>query len=94
MNTEHIISKRQNTHGSYAVSANMADAITLTIEKSPNWSSLPAGVRNAFRMIAVKLARAACGDWKEKDHYADISGYAVLALRSLPAEPGVDTPES
>jgi hypothetical protein len=30
-------------------------------------------------MICVKLARIACGDATERDHWRDIAGYATLA---------------
>jgi hypothetical protein len=42
----------------------------------------------AVSMILMKIARVAAGNPNEPDHWADISGYAQLVLRSLEKEGG------
>lgn len=81
---EDVLRERERTHGSFAEVAELHDAILgLLVDRLP--LERPIALSLALDMIVLKLARLACGDPFELDHYVDIAGYAKLAQREIEA---------
>lgn len=73
-----LTNERKNTHGDWLEQAGLAEALQATVESSPRWQYLPAFVKQAVKMILVKISRAVSGNYSEPDHWDDIAGYAHL----------------
>lgn len=83
MNIDKILEARQGTHGHYVEQAILACTILDVFESGKNWRDLNSAQQYALIMIAGKIARILSGNPDEIEHYADISGYATLVVRSL-----------
>jgi hypothetical protein len=84
--TLRLLDARQETHGSFAETAAVAQAIKTAIRDRA--ARLPPVQREALDQI-TKLARILCGDANHRDHWFDIAGYAELAAASLPPDNSV-----
>lgn len=67
-----LLNERQKTHG---------NALDNALAYSPENP-----LQYPFDMIRVKMARLTTGDKRFKDHWADIEGYARMALMFLDEE--------
>jgi hypothetical protein len=76
-----LLAARQATHGDFAETATLAQAIKGVIGRRA--ASLPPMQREALDQIATKLARILAGDANHADHWDDVAGYARLAAASL-----------
>lgn len=76
-----LLEERKKTHGDYAVTANVAQKLKAMIRNSPSYPDMTQKQCESLDMIAVKLARIMCGDPHEPDHFRDIAGYALLAIK-------------
>ncbi len=75
-----ILEARGKTHGSFATNAHISQAIkALIFEHAKN---IPDVQREALDMIALKLSRIVSGKANVRDHWIDISGYALLAAEA------------
>jgi len=81
--TSVLLSERQKTHGSFADNAAISQALKCEFRESPSWHSLTPVKQEALEMIAFKLSRILSGKADEADHWADIQGYAGLALKEI-----------
>lgn len=71
-----LLVEREKTHGNFRLVAKIAQDIKDSMHWSP--ADLPKAQREALDLIATKIARIMCGNNKDKDHWADIAGYAKL----------------
>lgn len=76
-----LLQERAKTHGDYALTAKTAQKIKAMIRNSPAYPDMSEQQCESLDMIAVKLARVMCGDPHEPDHWRDLAGYALLAIR-------------
>jgi hypothetical protein len=83
MNTNQILSDREQTHGLFREVANYSQAIKQLMRTSRNWSRLDATQAQALEVVADKVARILCGDPSYLDHWQDGAGYFELAARDL-----------
>jgi len=74
-----LLDEREQTHGDFARVAFVAGSIRALLHRG-ELSDVQA---EALTMIASKLARIACGNPHEPDHWRDIAGYAELVVRDL-----------
>lgn len=81
MEVKQLIDERQSTHGDYTDNAKVSQAIKAILREQPGWSTMTNRQRESLDMIACKIGRIMSGQSHFKDHWADISGYAQLALR-------------
>lgn len=84
--SEDILNEREKTHGEYCDVAKTAQSIQLDMRCSKNWFHLNSMQRESLEMIATKISRILNGDPNKKDHWDDISGYALLISRELKDE--------
>ena len=75
--SEKILKERAKTHGDFKDVASTAQEIKCVMRKGKRWRNLSAKQREAFELIATKIARAVNGPYHEDD-YDDIIGYATL----------------
>jgi hypothetical protein len=83
MNTQNILSDREQTHGQYREMAGYAQAIKTLMRSSRNWSRLDVAQAQALEVVADKVARILCGDPSFMDHWQDGAGYFELVVRDL-----------
>ena len=76
-----ILNERGDTYGDYAEMASMSQAIKDAIV--PGSALLNPAQRESIEMIAVKMARIACGDPDHVDSWEDIAGYATLIVNQI-----------
>jgi len=79
MDTQHIITERETTHGSFVQVAQTAQHFKSMFAGGP-FTNVQ---HEALDLIATKLARLLHGDATMVDHWADIAGYAMLVVRDL-----------
>ena len=77
---ERILNERAGTHGTFEDVARVHTHLL-------NATELPGGyemtLAQAVNMICHKLARAVVGNAFEIDHWRDIAGYAMLAVKHI-----------
>lgn len=81
--TEQILKQRAETHGSFCGVAVVAQELKAVISTASGYPNLNLQQKEALDMIASKIARIVCGNPDFKDHWDDISGYAMLVGRTL-----------
>jgi len=83
MNTDQILSDREQTHGLFREVASYSQAFKNMMRTSRNWNRLDVAQAQALEVIADKVARILCGDPSYQDHWQDGAGYFELVLRDL-----------
>ena len=75
------LAERETMHGDYLKVATVAQSIKDALD----WQQgkLSTAQRESLDMIATKMARIACGDPDNIDHWLDIEGYARLVRNIL-----------
>lgn len=73
-----LLVERQSTHGSFVENARISQQIKAVMHSSSEWKRLLPPKREALDMIALKISRILSSDVAYKDHWDDISGYALL----------------
>jgi hypothetical protein len=76
-----LLQERAKTHGDYELTAKVAQKIKAMIRNSPSYPDMNERQCESIEMIALKLARVMCGNPHEPDHWKDIAGYALLAVK-------------
>ena len=71
-----ILNERGDTYGDYTEMAAVSQAIKDVVLQGS--ALLNPAQRESIEMIAVKMARIACGDPDHVDSWDDIAGYATL----------------
>lgn len=81
-----ILTEREQTHGSFDKNSSVAQQIKNVVRDSG--AKLTPTQREALDFIASKIGRICSGNAGERDHWADIAGYATLvADRCQPEHP-------
>jgi hypothetical protein len=75
------LNERQKTHGSFSDNAHISQAIKLIVEHAR--ASLTHVQAETLDLIATKLSRILSGNNMEAEHWLDIAGYAMLAVREI-----------
>ena len=75
------LAEREKMHGDYLKVATVAQSIKDALD----WQQgkLSPAQRESLDLIATKMARIACGDPDNIDHWLDIEGYARLVRNIL-----------
>lgn len=78
-----LLQTREKTHGSFSKNAEISQALKsiLHAEMAHEQNVV---FRESIDMICLKLSRIASGQASVKDHWDDISGYALLASEVCP----------
>lgn len=75
--TAALLNERGKTHGDYGDHARITQG--LKVQMYSHYSAKhDSAMREAMEMIAHKIGRILAGDPDFRDHWADISGYAML----------------
>lgn len=82
MQTTRLLETRGTTHGHFADNARQGQILRELFRAAPGWHAMPDVHKEALDMIATKLSRILSGQSRHGDHFADIAGYAHLALEA------------
>src|SRR5258708_10644952 len=82
-----LLKERGTTHGKWTVQSEGAQRIKAAFEECPNWAGLKPSQKEALQSIATKISRILHGNADERDHWADLSGYAELIVTESDARP-------
>lgn len=79
-----LLVEREKTHGSFAHNAMISQELKAIFAQPRPGVHPPSRSehREALDMIALKLSRILSGQADFKDHWQDISGYALLAMEA------------
>jgi hypothetical protein len=80
-----LLVERGKTHGSFDRNAEISQEIKALFDKYGSSDLCPVH-REALDMFALKLSRILSGHAHFKDHFLDISGYALLAVEACDVE--------
>lgn len=80
---ESLLEERGHTYGDYMTNAILSQKLKSVMRESENWDKISMDKKEAFEMIAVKIARALNGDPTYPDNYRDLAGYATLVADRL-----------
>lgn len=75
-----------NGRAGYAEVALVAQNLKSAMRHSPNWSKLPADMRESLEMVASKISRILNGDPSYLDSWVDIVGYVQLVIDRIEAQ--------
>lgn len=79
--TAALLDEREKTHGDWNRTASAAQRIKDTMRAFPEWGRLSDSKREAYELVATKLARGIMGDPDFPDHLDDAEGYLALPDR-------------
>lgn len=74
-----ILKERQETHGSFADNAHIAQNLKTVIHNAAGYGHLSLMQKESLDLICTKIGRILSGNPDEPDHWRDIQGYAKLA---------------
>jgi hypothetical protein len=83
MTVESTLADRTPKYGDFKEMSRVAQVIKYQIRAAGRWITMTPSMHEALDMIALKLARIACGDPTVIDSWHDIAGYATLIERQL-----------
>lgn len=83
MTIEETLASRGARYGDWMDQGEVSDQIISAMEKTAGWPKMPGWMRQTYRMIAEKMARAATGDIFYADNLHDIAGYATIGEERL-----------
>jgi hypothetical protein len=81
---DQLLKQRCKTHGDFGEHARITQQLKAIVYSTDNWADdrLSYEQREAIDMILHKLGRILAGDPNVEDHWADLQGYAQLAVES------------
>ncbi len=82
-NIQTTLQERARTHGDYRYVSHMAQNLKTTLKASSFYNDLDFYMIEALEMIATKEARILAGNAREKEHWRDIAGYAMLVVNEI-----------
>ena len=82
-----LLTQRGTTHGKWTIQSEGAQRIKAAFEECPNWVGLKPSQKEALQSIATKISRILHGNPDERDHWADIAGYADLIVAEIDTAP-------
>jgi hypothetical protein len=83
----HVLKERGTTHGNWIKQSEGAQRIKAAFEDCSNWAGLKPSQKEALQSIATKISRILHGNPDERDHWADIAGYADLIVAEIDVLP-------
>lgn len=86
MSVEEILEDRGDLYGAFTTHAALSQAIKTAMWSHDGWIGLSTDQREAFEMIAHKIARIINGNPDYADSWVDIAGYAQLVADRLNRE--------
>jgi hypothetical protein len=81
--TTEILAEREKTHGRFADHARITQCLKAAMREPGKWDYMSCAQREALEMIQHKIGRILSGNPNERDHWADIAGYAELVVREI-----------
>src|SRR5690348_15428658 len=78
-----LLTERGKTHGDWKVQSEWSQRLKQLLTETPNWESLPPGMKEALHLKATKWTRILHGNPFERDHRLDDSGYSELVAKQL-----------
>ena len=81
--TEELLKERATTHGKFSDVSRIAQNTKALWHSSPNWAKLTNQQAEVLDMCASKVGRILSGDPDYADHWVDLSGYPMLALKEF-----------
>lgn len=82
MKAAELLDERGATHGDFHCNAIYAQELRRVFRSSPQWPQMRPEHQEALDMAATKISRILSGQAEYADHWADLAGYATLALRA------------
>ncbi len=79
---DNLLRERGTTHGEYAETAALAQALKTVMATGRNWPTLHPIHRESLELKATKIARILCGSPNCRDHWIDDAGYSHLAANA------------
>lgn len=83
MSTQALLTSRESSHGDYPSKAEYIQKLKSLSRTQSGWSKLTPSQRESLDNIFQKIGRVLTGDSNFKDHWDDISGYAMLCSEEL-----------
>lgn len=80
---DELLDTREETHGNYGVTAQVAQQLKHIIQAQTNVQVFPPVMQESLDLICTKIGRIVAGNAHEPDHWKDIAGYANLVVRDL-----------
>lgn len=80
------LNQRGENYGKFPNQAKISQAIKEALRAAPKWDSLDDDMKEAFEMVAHKMARTLNGKKTLKDNFRDGVGYLQLVLNRLNEE--------
>ena len=77
------LNERETTHGDYATTARVAQALKTIIDDHLEMSHFTPAQKESIDLICTKIARLVSGNPNTKDTWDDIAGYANLISEKL-----------
>ena len=77
------LAERARTHGDFEHVAKMSQNLKHMMKSTRAFQDLDFYMAESLETIATKIARILSGNCFDKDHWADISGYATLVVRQI-----------
>lgn len=81
--TKQVTQQRTGKHGELEHNSRATQRMLRVVQQECNWPHLPDMYRHSLYMILHKVARIACGDPHEVDHWRDIAGYAEATIQRI-----------
>ena len=82
-NIQNVLTERARTHGDFEHVAKMSQNLKHMMKSTRAFQDLDFYMAESLETIATKIARILSGNCFDKDHWADISGYATLVVRQI-----------
>ena len=83
MDGNDLLKEREKTHGNFFYNSLYSQSLKMIMKSSKNWEGLSEFKKESLEMIVHKIGRILAGDSNVKDHWDDISGYALLVSNRI-----------
>lgn len=81
--TQALLTERGNRYGRFEDNADISQLFKQVLRQTDNWHQLSVSQREALDQICCKISRIFSGDVDYVDNWADIAGYATLAVNDI-----------
>jgi hypothetical protein len=85
-NVHQILNEREEKYGDFREQARLSQSLKWVMHDGVNWHNMTPYMQESLEMIQHKIARILNGDETYEDSWADIVGYAQLALDRLKSD--------
>lgn len=83
---EEILKQRESQYGKFSDNARITQQLKSVMRNAPRWDQLSDTTKEAYEMVAHKIARHLCGDGDHTDTVTDEIGYLTRALEEMKKE--------